>query len=120
MSHEMPPLAPRAMTIGLFAYSVTPSLVFVRVPTERGRWILTDRCVVEVPCPYCKAVVGEPCRRHYDSGVKHGIGTHFRRRSDARAANSGNYKSSQAYPKLRLRPDEIEAPYREPADREPA
>jgi len=41
----------RAMHIGLVAYGIDgphPSLVFVRVPTERGRWVLTDRCVVEV------------------------------------------------------------------------
>lgn len=53
---------PKSLNIGLLAYAITPELVFVRVPNERGRWMLTDRCVVEVDCPYCKAVAGEPCR----------------------------------------------------------
>lgn len=36
----------QTMQIGLIAYGIdgpNPSLVFVRVPTERGRWVLTDR-----------------------------------------------------------------------------
>lgn len=120
MSHEIPSLAPRSLTIGLFAYSVDPSLVFVRVPNERGRWMLTARCVVEVPCPCCEAIVGEPCRRYHSSGIKYGVGTHVRRRSEGRAKNDGNYHPAQSYPKLRLRPDEIAAPYQEPktTDRE--
>lgn len=47
------------LTIGLTAYTVNPTMVFVRVPTERGRYVLTDRCVVEVDCPVCGAVTGE-------------------------------------------------------------
>lgn len=35
--------------------------VFVKVPTEPGRWILAQKCVVVVACPLCKASVGEPC-----------------------------------------------------------
>lgn len=120
MSIEIPSLSPRSLTIGLFAYSVNPSLVFVRVPNERGRWMLTARCVVEVPCPYCRAVVGEPCRRFFESGIKYHIGTHVRRRSDAREKNNGNYRAESPYPKLRLRPDEVEAPYQEPPATEPA
>lgn len=76
----------RRMEIGLVAYGAdghNSSLVFVRVPTERGRWVLTDRCVIEVPCTFCGANLGEPCRRGNGSGpLKHGAGTHWRRRAD--------------------------------------
>ena len=75
----------RQMQIGLVAYGIdgpNPSLVFVRVPTERGRWLLTDRCVVEVACDMCGATVGEPCRRGFRNSrtLKHGAGTHAWRR----------------------------------------
>lgn len=53
----------KSLNIGVVAYGVTPEIVFVRVPNERGRWMLVDRCVVEVDCPHCYAIAGEPCRR---------------------------------------------------------
>lgn len=46
--------------ISLISYACTPAKVFVRIPNERGRWTLTDRCVVEVACPTCGAVMGSP------------------------------------------------------------
>ena len=51
------------LNIGLVAYHCTGNLAFVRVPSERGRYMLTDLCVIAVPCPMCGAVIGEPCRR---------------------------------------------------------
>ena len=45
------------------AYGLDTSKAFVRVPNERGRWMLTDRSVAEVDCPHCKAITGEPCRQ---------------------------------------------------------
>lgn len=53
----------KSLNIGLVAYGLDTSKAFVRVPNERGRWMLTDRCVAEVDCPHCKAVAGEPCRQ---------------------------------------------------------
>lgn len=53
----------KSLNIGVVAYVITPGMVMVRVPNEKGRWLLTDRCVVEVDCPVCHAVAGEPCRR---------------------------------------------------------
>lgn len=50
-------------SISLVAYHCTPEKVFVRVPNERGRFVLTDRCVVEVECTHCGAAIGEPCFR---------------------------------------------------------
>ena len=53
--------------------SVTPSIklvayedrqagfVFVAVPDERGRYLRTDKSVVQVDCPLCKSIKGEPC-----------------------------------------------------------
>jgi len=45
----------------LIAYEARDRRVFVRVPGERGRYVLTSRCVVEVPCRQCGAQTGEPC-----------------------------------------------------------
>jgi len=73
MSHQCTP------KISLVAYeSKIPGKVFVGVPNERGRYVLTDRCVIEVECGACCAAVGEPCHN------KHGVywsGTHCDRRS---------------------------------------
>jgi hypothetical protein len=71
-----------SLSIGLVAYGVNPAMVFVRVPNERGRYVLTDRCVVEVACPHCDAMIGEPCRRSGSFGrpVGYGVGTHWKRR----------------------------------------
>lgn len=55
---------PKSLNIGLVAYHVVGNLAFVKVPSERGRYLLTDLCVITVPCPYCNAIVGEPCRRN--------------------------------------------------------
>lgn len=54
-----------SLNIGLLAYTALPGTVFVRVPNERGRWMLVDRAVVEVDCAHCKAIAGEPCRRKW-------------------------------------------------------
>lgn len=53
---------PASLNIGLVAYHAVGNLAFVRVPSERGRYMLTDLCVIAVPCPNCGAVIGEPCR----------------------------------------------------------
>lgn len=55
-----------------------PNLVFVRIPNERARWVLTDRCVVEVECSLCKSIVGEPCKGR---GGQYWAGTHYVRRN---------------------------------------
>lgn len=65
--------------ISLIAFEArNPSKAFVQVPNERARWVLTDRCVVEVPCSHCKATVGEPCKR--SGGDGYGVDTHYVRR----------------------------------------
>lgn len=56
-----------------------PNQVFVRVPNEPGRWILAERCVVEIPCPKCHAAIGEPCFN--ERSGKYWVNTHWRRRS---------------------------------------
>lgn len=38
-----------------------PGFIFVAVPNQRGRYIRTDAAVALVPCPHCKAQIGEPC-----------------------------------------------------------
>lgn len=49
--------------ISLVAYDGIRGKLFVKDPSLRGRWMITDLCVVHVPCPQCKAIVGEPCYR---------------------------------------------------------
>lgn len=103
-------------TIGLVAYGIdgpNPNLVFVRVPTERGRWVLTDRCVVEVPCSRCGAIVGEPCRRNWGfrfrtKALSHGAGTHADRRTAWQLIK--HTKLWHTTPKLRLRAEDYTAP----------
>lgn len=63
--------------IRLVAYDDRGDLVFVAVPNERGRYMRTHRSVVEVPCPACSAVCGEPCKGHL---VTYSVGTHYKRR----------------------------------------
>lgn len=67
--------------IRLIAYeSRNPAQIFVAVPDQRGRYILTDRSVAMVACPQCKSVVAEPCR----SRLGYCGGTHYARRNLAR------------------------------------
>ena len=48
--------------VKLVAYAdKDPAFAFVGVPNEKGRYMRTARCVVEVCCPACKAAIGEPC-----------------------------------------------------------
>jgi hypothetical protein len=77
---ECEPIKPSMSRIGLVAYcALPPNIVFVRVPNEIGRWLLTDRCVVDVDCPVCKAQAGEPC--HNMRVIRrYGTGTHADRR----------------------------------------
>lgn len=49
--------------ISLVAYTAIPGKVFVKDPSLRGRWMITDTCVIHESCPLCKAIVGEPCYR---------------------------------------------------------
>jgi hypothetical protein len=56
----------RAVSLQYFEAPGDPQgRVFVRVPDERGRWVLTDKSVVEVECPACGAMRYEPCRNIY-------------------------------------------------------
>jgi hypothetical protein len=49
--------------ISLVAYNLIPGKIFVKDPSLRGRWMITDICVAYEPCPHCKALIGEPCYR---------------------------------------------------------
>ena len=63
----------RTLQIGIHAYECLPGLVFVKDPSLRARYMLVDRCVAEVDCPYdrCGSVSGEPCKHNgrYFTGV---------------------------------------------------
>jgi len=116
---------PATLNIGLTAYHAVGNLAFVKVPSERGRYLLTDMCVIAVPCPVCGAVVGEPCRRgqwadgkryagyfrpHDGRPMTHGVGTHARRRSDAQSKYGRNYASRLVrHYRLHLAAGDIEA-----------
>lgn len=101
------PVPPRMSRIGLVAYCALPPLsVFVRIPNEPGRWILTHRCVVEVPCPVCHAVEGEPCHDRKQTR-RYGTGTH----ADRRVTYTTKYRYHQPRDphKPRLNPRDLEA-----------
>lgn len=59
------------------------NFIFVAVPDERGRYVRTDKSVAFVPCPHCKAMVGEPCKGRVGDG--YGGTTHYVRRNAAKA-----------------------------------
>lgn len=94
------------LNIGLVAYHAVGNLAFVKVPSERGRYMLTDLCVIAVPCPMCGAMTGEPCRRgSWYNGQPyltrmgadarnggHGCGVHVARKSAADAKYGRGWK----------------------------
>jgi len=101
----------QSLNIGVIAYECIPGLVFVRVPSERGRWMLTDRCVAEVDCGRCGALSGEPCFTVSCGEKRYTVGTHTARR----VARHNRYKTGFPKPKLRIRDDDIRATSAEPA-----
>lgn len=74
--------------IGLIAYGITKTHIMVRVPNERGRWLLTHRAVAVVACRCCGAIAGEPCHNmRGGSARRYWTETHVIRRDDAASAN---------------------------------
>ena len=125
------------LNIGLTAYYVTGGLVFVKVPSERGRYMLTDMSVIAVECPNCGAMIGEPCRRgmwrnkqlwvstihlHEDQKPNsHGIGVHCDRKVAARRVHGFGWQKKFAAYKVKLDMADVneamtEAPDLQPAD----
>lgn len=115
-----------ALTIGLIAYAVDPSKVFVRVPNERGRWMLVDRSVVEVACPHCDAIAGEPCRQVRTSWrqlgkthdpIRYHSGVHVARKRAWQEATGLRFPARRAKPhKLHIRAAELGELQRPPPD----
>lgn len=105
----------KELRIGLVAYGVTPELVMVKVPNERGRWMLTHWCVVMIACRLCGAVVGEPC--HNGKGgalLRYSVGTHAWRRTDAAEKFGWAGHRRQQPHKLRLNEEDISLPHTDP------
>lgn len=115
MSNDVCPIVekPRgSLNISVVAYECLPGAVFVRVPNERGRWLMTDRCVAEVGCPSCGALTGEPCHNGRSGAyLRYHVSTHCRRRDLAPRKRPGSPK-----PKLRIRAEDLEALAMEPTD----
>lgn len=71
--------------IALVAYTETTDdgqlsgMVFVAVPNERGRYVKTDLSVVQVSCPKCESVPGEPCKST-NTGDGYTAATHHSRK----------------------------------------
>jgi len=58
-------------------------IAFVPHPCARvGLYVKTHACVAQVACPFCKAVIGEPCRQHLRQGWSGS--THYARRRAAK------------------------------------
>lgn len=113
-----------SLNIGLTAYHAVGNLAFVKVPSERGRYMLTDLCVIAVECPMCGAVIGEPCRSgHWRDGVQsrgwgssrgqwtsHGASVHCDRKCAADRLHGRGWKRKVvAHYKLHLDAGDIEA-----------
>lgn len=112
-----------SLNIGLVAYHAVGNLAFVRVPSERGRYMLTDLCVIAVACPNCGAVIGEPCRSgHWNDGkpyprwanqparAGHGTSVHVGRKAAADAKFGRGWKRTLlAHYRLHLSAGDIEA-----------
>lgn len=105
-----------SLNIGVLAYGLTPGLVFVRIPNERGRWLLVDRAVVEVDCPACGAITGEPCRHggYYNyrrrdvppECIKYGVGVHVDRKNAAKRERWPHRHTDKPRHKIRLTPSD--------------
>lgn len=109
------------LNITLIAYHAVGNLAFVKVSSERGRYMLTDLCVIAVPCPYCGALIGEPCRSgSWHNGEPslrwmtrpsingHGTSVHCARKSAADAKYGRGWKRTVlAHYKLHLEAGDI-------------
>lgn len=105
----------RTPIISKVAYeSWDTKFVFVAVPTERGKYVRTDVCVVEVDCLYCLGAIGEPCRSVSNPGAllgKYVASTHWVRRrafADLRKERRMNDRSERA---ARSETAVVERPY---------
>ena len=76
--------------------------VFVAIPNERGRYLLAHLCVARVPCPVCKAVVGEPCKNILAGKARYGVESHWRRRD---AYKRGEFVAKKKASKALVPPD---------------
>lgn len=110
------PLPARSLNIGLVAYECLPGLVFVRAPNERGRWMLVNRCVIDVDCPDCKSITGEPCKKsvkrpYYYSGERQWNGYHVQvhvmRTEAAKALHGKRLPPGTPKPKLRIPAEDL-------------
>lgn len=119
----------KSLNIGIVSYAIDPSIVFVRVPNERGRWMMVDRCVVEVDCPHCAAIAGEPCRQVKSSWrqmvklhdpIRYGVGVHVARKQEWQKETGHRFPAQRANPhKLRITAAELaelQAPPVEPPE----
>lgn len=111
------------LNIGLTAWHAVGNLAFVKVPSERGRYMLTDLCVIVVPCPNCGAIIGEPCRSgHWSDGKPyprwanqparngHGVSVHVARKLAAEKLHGRHWKRTViAHYKLHLAAGDIAA-----------
>lgn len=70
--------------ISLVAYTAMPGKIFVKVPNERGRYLITDIEVAHRECGQCKALKGEPCFRIVQGLRSYTAGTHYIRRGRRR------------------------------------
>jgi len=86
--------------ISVVAYEALPNLVFVRVPNERARYMLTDISVALRGCPHCGARLGEPC---YSAPGRYHVDIHILRKVRLHPSHR------PAKPRVRLSADDVAA-----------
>lgn len=110
---DLIPAPRRTFQVGVHAYECLPNLVFVKVPNERGRWVMVERCVAEVDCRLCGAISGEPCHNRKRDRKYH-IQTHAVRREDWKAL--GKARHNRPKPKIHIAPEDYLGAYEEPTE----
>lgn len=85
------------MPVELKAYNLIPGKIFVKVPDQRGRWMITNESVALLPCSVCGAIEGEPCYRRVQDKKSYTCTPHY-----ARDWGMYNLPRSKEPPKLRI------------------
>lgn len=89
-------------TVKFIAYEARePFKVFIADPSNRGRYVYTDRAAALVACPRCKSIPCEPCRSTSSGGYV--AYTHTSRRNKVRWGSMSKECSDVLKPRIKLK-----------------